>query len=240
VQPIREIPQLPLSPSFSPSSSPHFSKIQYSIDQQHFADATTMLLSLFTVVSSEDEIICCYKFLFQLLPHFTSIGLLENNLPHLLSRSSSLPDYQQKLALALGACYRNQQKMQDAMHAFGKALQIKNDKETHRLASQLFLDILHQRLEKFLTNSTPSLETLCKSLEQIQTFKLFCFQPEDLQPFYTKVLSRINNIPFDRQESYVSCREEILQRQLEPFQPTSFATARFWRSSSFSWLRNSK
>jgi len=236
MQPIREIPQLPQVP-FSPSHSSHFSKIQHSIDRQHFADATTMLLSLFTVVFSEDEIICCYKFLFQLFPHFTSIGLLENNLPHLLSRSSFLPEYQQRVALELGAWYRNQQKLQDAMHAFGKALQIKNDKETHRLASRLFVDILHQRLEKFLTNATPSLETLCKSLEEIQTFKLFCFQPEDLHPFYTKALSRINNIPFDRQESYVSCREEILQKQLEPFTLTSFATERYWHALQM--LRNS-
>ena len=70
-------------------------------------------------------------YLFQLLPHFDSLDMLENNLSDLLANSSSLPEYQEKLALRLAQRYRTLGKHTDAMHCFAKTLQIKRSKDNY-------------------------------------------------------------------------------------------------------------
>ncbi|MBA3238326.1 MAG: DUF4116 domain-containing protein [Parachlamydiaceae bacterium] len=202
-----------------------FNRLQQLIDKQQFGEAITILLSLFASISLYSEVVHCYESLFKLMPNFESLDLLENNLPHLLSRSYDLPQYQEKLAIQLAEYYKKHNRYEDAMHALAKALQINNDKETHRLASKLFIKILQQRLDNFLKSSTPSLESLQSHLLQIQTFKAHCLSNEDLQPFYTKALSRINNVSFERQKVLSSCRQQILAEQTKPFEePALLAT----------------
>ncbi|MGZ3632917.1 MAG: DUF294 nucleotidyltransferase-like domain-containing protein [Parachlamydiaceae bacterium] len=142
-----------------------------------------------------------------------------------------MPEYQEKLALELAFFYLSRNAYTDAMHCFAKALQINRSQANYRSASHLFVTLLHLRLDGFLINSTPSVETIQLGLEEIQTFKRFCLCKADLSPFYQKMLSRILQIPFDRQEAYAPSRQQILEEQAKPFQePDLFAIERYWNA----------
>ena len=137
-----------------------FGPLQQRIDEQDFSNAIIQLMPLFGAVSSENDIIQCYNYLFQLLPHFDSLDMLENNLLDLLKNSSSLHEYQEKLALHLAREYQARRKHTDAMHCFAKALQINRLKETYRHASEHFVTIFLERLENFLLSTTPTVDSL--------------------------------------------------------------------------------
>ncbi len=206
---------------------PLFNVVEHLLNTGNFQAAITQLLSLFTVVTTEEEIMQCYTLLFRLFPHFGSLDSLLNNIPHLLARSSLLSEYQQELAIQIGTYYQNHHQNTDAMHAFAKAIQIHDDKKAHRAASKYFATLLQHRLEKFLTNAYPSFEAIRLSLEQIETFKTFCLDLQDILPFYTKVLERINNIGFEKQEAVDKFRSEILNSQANFKEPLLLATERY-------------
>ncbi|MGZ3733230.1 MAG: hypothetical protein ACXU9U_05785, partial [Parachlamydiaceae bacterium] len=112
-----------------------FTELEECLRREDFRGAIIQLLPLFAVVESKSEVIRCYELLFQLLPHFDSLDLLQNNLPHLLSRSSLMPEYQEKLALELALLYLSRNAYVDAMHCFAKALQINRSQANYRSAS---------------------------------------------------------------------------------------------------------
>ncbi|MGZ3633603.1 MAG: putative nucleotidyltransferase substrate binding domain-containing protein, partial [Parachlamydiaceae bacterium] len=208
-----------------------FTELEECLKREDFQGAIIQLLPLFAVVDSKSEVIRCYELLFQLLPHFDSLDLLVNNLPHLLSCSRFMPEYQERLALELALFHLSRNAYVDAMHCFAKALQINRSQANYRSASKLFVTLLHLRLDGFLINSTPSVETIQLGLEEMQTFKRFCLSKPDLSPFYQKMLSRIAQIPFDRQEAYAPSRQTILEEQAKPFQePDLFAIERYWNA----------
>ena len=68
-----------------PQSAEAFVRLQEQIKRKKYQDAIALVQMLFYSISSEEEALVCYEALFVLLPHFSSLGQLENNLFHLLA-----------------------------------------------------------------------------------------------------------------------------------------------------------
>jgi tetratricopeptide (TPR) repeat protein len=201
-----------------------FDRLRMLIERQDFEGAEIFLESLFAIASAEEEVIQCYEFLFELLPHFKSFDYLENNLHHLLQKSPTLIQHQEQLAVNLAKAYLIKGHQKKAMQCFAKTLQINRSQENYKAASQVFVGCFQQieRLDAFLMGFA-SLEAICKAFEQIQTWKRLGLSTDDLAPFYQKILRRINAISPDQQPKCDDYRRQILDPQMQRDSPQIFA-----------------
>jgi tetratricopeptide (TPR) repeat protein len=207
-----------------------FDRLRMLIEKQDFEGAEIFLESLFAIASSEMEVIQCYEFLFELLPHFESFDYLENNLHHLLQKSPNLTQYQEQLAVNLAKAYLIKGHQIKAMHCFAKALQINRSQENYKAASQVFVGCFQQkeRLDAFLINPTLSLDAIDIALEQIQVWKGLGLSTDDLALFYQKILRGINAISLDQQPKYADYRRQIRDQLIQLDTPQFLALEQYW------------
>jgi tetratricopeptide (TPR) repeat protein len=221
---------IPISLSTSPGT---FSPARESLEKRDFQRAFDDLLTL--MLTSSDVIPCCELF-FEIVPYIqpNDFGRLENNLQHLLDKTSSLPEYQKNIALCLAKTYLSNDKTIEAMHCFAKALQIDPSVESYREASQVFVKIFQMeadsRLERFLINSRSSVESIASSLKEIATLKELGMSEEDLKPFYQKVQTRISEVDFELQQPYIPYAQKVLQERVAPSEPEMLALQKYQES----------
>ncbi|MGZ3634162.1 MAG: putative nucleotidyltransferase substrate binding domain-containing protein, partial [Parachlamydiaceae bacterium] len=211
-----------------------FEKLEQSIAQEQFDKVQNQLFVCFRQVQSEGEIQQCYQFLFELLPHCNSLGVLENNLPNLLDKSASLVKEQEQLALLLARRYLQEGELKKATLCFAKALQMNRSQDNYLAAFEVFLHYFRthkeQRIESFLINPTPTPDTIASHLKIIETLKTFGISKEDLIPFFEKIHERINHVPSDRHVAYVTHEQAALDLcdSFRELQET--AIERYWKA----------
>ncbi|MGZ6330354.1 MAG: putative nucleotidyltransferase substrate binding domain-containing protein [Parachlamydiaceae bacterium] len=215
------------------SISPLFQQLQQQIDQGENHEAIVFLQNLFSTIRSEAEAILCYESLFALIPTLPSLDQLENNLPHLLERFPRLSLKQKELALHIGNWFFDRARYCDAMHAFGKALQIETSQredteQTHRQTSQIFVRLLQEsRLPSFLPSTVPTVKVFTDELENLKKFSSLCLSNKDLAAFYSKASDRLCNIPYEQKGKYASCQEELNMLRMQDI-ASSPVTQKYW------------
>ncbi|MGZ6330534.1 MAG: DUF294 nucleotidyltransferase-like domain-containing protein, partial [Parachlamydiaceae bacterium] len=222
------------SSSLDTCSQSLFERLEQYISQAQFVEAQDELFSLFRSARSEDEGRDCYRFLFELLPHCSSLGVLENNLQNLLDDSASFVKEQEQLALLLARRYLQEGKLKKAMLCFAKALQMNRSQDNYLAAFEVFLHYFQthkeQRLCEFLINSTPGSDTIASHLKMIEALKTFGIPKEGLLPFFQKILNRINLIPTDKQAAYVAHEQAVRDLRDSPWEPQKTVIERYWEA----------
>ncbi|MGZ3732355.1 MAG: DUF294 nucleotidyltransferase-like domain-containing protein, partial [Parachlamydiaceae bacterium] len=211
-----------------------FETLEQYIVQAQFTEAQYELFALFRNAQSEDEVQCFYQFLFELLPHCTSLGLLENNLPNLLGKSASFVKEQEQLALLLARRYLQERELKKAMLCFAKALQMNRSQDNYRAALEVFLHYFQtqkeQRLDGLLINPTPSPDAIASHLKTIEALKTFGIPKEDLIPFFQKIAARISHVPSDKHAAYIAHEQAALDLRGSFWEPQKTAIERYWEA----------
>ncbi|MGZ3633709.1 MAG: DUF294 nucleotidyltransferase-like domain-containing protein, partial [Parachlamydiaceae bacterium] len=209
-----------------------FETFEQYIAQSQFAEAQGKLFVLFRHTQSEDEIQQCYQFLFELLPHWTSLGVLENNLQTLLAKSVSFVKEQEQLALFLARRYLQERELKKAMLCFAKALQMNRSEENYLAAFEVFLHYFQvhkeEQLNGFLINPIPSPDTIVLHLKTIETLKTFGIPKDELLPFFEKIHDRISHVPSEKHADYLAPEQAALDLCNSSWEPQKTAVERYW------------
>ncbi|MGZ3633010.1 MAG: DUF294 nucleotidyltransferase-like domain-containing protein, partial [Parachlamydiaceae bacterium] len=216
-----------------PRSPPLETCAQFPLDA-HSVDAQGELMDRFLLSQSEDQLRECYLHLLKLLPQWTSLDLLVNNLPNLLDRSASFKEEQEQLALALGQRYLKAGELKKAMLCFAKALQINRSQENYLAAFKVFVHYfqLHQerRLNNFLINSTPTPDKIAFHIETIGALKQLGLPKECLTPFFNKLRDTIHQIPNEKQHAYRAHVQTIFDLRNSSWDTQQTPIERYWQA----------
>ncbi|MGZ3733205.1 MAG: hypothetical protein ACXU9U_05655, partial [Parachlamydiaceae bacterium] len=241
----------PSSATCSPLNSRHqsfFERLEQYITHTQFGQAQNELFALFRRAQSEDEIRHCYQFLLDLLPHCSSLSVLENNLPNLLEKSVLFAKEQEQLALALGNRYLQEgelkkqegkleewhEQLKKAMLCFAKALQMNRSQDNYLAALNVFVYEFQahqeQRLNAFLINPTPSPDTVGIHVKTVEALKTFGIPKEVLSPFFEKITDRINNVPQHKHADYQTLEETASDLRNSSWELQQTPIERYWEA----------
>lgn len=207
--------------------------LQKVILEKNHTEAIILLPSYIAKATTDEQIIECYKFLFELFPNLDkeSFISLEESVRHLLRKSYFLANFQEKLAEHLSVYYKRQGDFFSSMQCLAKAMQIRPCKEYYRLASKLLLEFLPKRLKHFIPTSSFSFTDLQSLCQEIEKMRHCCISSSDIQPFYLKALEYINHLEIEGTHDLEDFRDNLIQGLKTPIVETNtLMTERYWQA----------